>query len=234
MFRFLVLLTSFVVLTGSTALYAVESQWEKVDEDNGITVYTRSVEGFGVKQFKGIAMIEAPMEVVYEILKDSDGFKDWFGDCLKQETTVYIDELSKYFYHIVKVPVLKDRNLVGKVVFDVDHKNHTLKAEIRALQKDMIPEEFRQTAWIPESSEYVRITDLYCYFKVESAGPEKSTVIYEVLVDPAGWIPDSVANYFAVKNPKNTLANMKKMAGKPEYWEKAGKARMCDIISSKN
>ena len=59
-------------------------------------------------------------------------------------------------------------------------------------------------------------------------------MVYEVLVDPAGWIPDWVANYFAVKNPENTLANLKKMAGEKEYWDRADRIKTGELVSSKN
>ena len=94
MFQFILFLCTCLLLTGTAGFSAAENQWQKVDEDNEITVYTRPVEGFGVKQFKGIATIDAPMEVIYEILKDSEGFKEWFGDCRKQVTTLHIDDLA--------------------------------------------------------------------------------------------------------------------------------------------
>jgi len=224
----------FILLFFLIDISASENQWEKVEEDNDITVFTRSVEGFGVKQFKGVTFIDAPMEVLYEVLKDSEGFKEWFGDCLRQETTVHIDGYSKYFLHIVKVPVLKDRNLVGKVVFDIDQTNGILKAQITAQKKEMIPEEFQQSAWVPESSKFVRITDLYCNINVYQESTLKSKVVYEVLVDPAGWIPAWVANYFAVKNPETTLTNLKQMTKKQKYWESANRINAGGPASSKN
>ncbi len=230
--RFILFFCFSIGLSGLTGPATAENQWEKVGEDNGVTVYTRPVEGFGVKQFKGITDIEAPLAVLYEILKDSEGFSEWFGDCLKQETTAHIDACAKYFHHIVKVPVLKDRNLVGKVTFELDPRGRSLKARITALTRDMIPESFQAAAWIPESSDFVRITDLYCNIEVSSRGPSTSTVVYEVLVDPAGWIPAWVANYFAVKNPETTLANLKKMVKRQKYWERAGKTFRHGLVSS--
>ncbi len=217
----------------SPGLSLADNQWKMVKDKNDIQVFTRSVEGFSVKQFKGVTYVNAPMEVIYEVINDSKNTHHWFGDCLRQKTTEQINATSKYIYHEVKVPILKDRNLIGKVEFTPDYAKATLRTRIMAITKNKIPEEFWKKAWQPATSKHVRITELNCTIDVISEGASKSKVVYEVLVDPAGFIPGWVANYFAESNPITTLSNLKKMVEKQVYWDRAGKLDKEELTSQR-
>lgn len=200
-----------------------DNTWELAKTKNNIKIYTRPAEGLDIKPFKGVTTIQAPLEVLHEILNDSQKFKDWFGDCLHQKTTQQINANSKYIYQTIYVPLLKNRNIVGKVEFNPDYKNGTLKATITALTKDKIPDAFQETAWHPETSKYVRITNLKCTFNITSKGPNTSEIEYEVFADMNSSvpIPEWVANHFALNNPLFTLSKLKEMVKKDIYWDKA-------------
>jgi hypothetical protein len=49
-----------------------EGPWELAKDSEGIKVYTRSVPGSSANEFKGIAEVDAPIEVIVEVFKDID------------------------------------------------------------------------------------------------------------------------------------------------------------------
>ena len=53
----------------SMALFA-ESGWKRVKNSNGIQVYTRSVAGSDLDEFKGITVVDARIEVIGEVIRD--------------------------------------------------------------------------------------------------------------------------------------------------------------------
>ena len=64
------------------AAHAGESPWSLVRERDGIAVYTRPVEGSGIREFKGSALVTASVERIRALLRDADHFKDWFPEYL--------------------------------------------------------------------------------------------------------------------------------------------------------
>src|SRR5262245_8871241 len=57
---------------------AAEASWTLDRERDGITVHTRPVAGSGIREFKGSALVAAPVESIRALLRDADHFKDWF------------------------------------------------------------------------------------------------------------------------------------------------------------
>lgn len=67
-------------------LIADGGQWEQIKDEKGITVKMRSVPGSRYKEYLTEAVINAPLEVVFEVQRDSSSYSYWFEDCIRQET----------------------------------------------------------------------------------------------------------------------------------------------------
>ena len=57
--------------------------WKKREEQNGVIGYERKVEGSKYLQTKAETTIDAPMEVLLEVLMDIPSFPQWMHKCAK-------------------------------------------------------------------------------------------------------------------------------------------------------
>src|SRR5690348_6507289 len=57
-----------------------EIVWEKIDETDGIKVYRREIPGSDLLQFKGDAIVDAPLSKVASVLFDANRAKEWMPD----------------------------------------------------------------------------------------------------------------------------------------------------------
>lgn len=203
----------FMILTGQVH---AEENWTLAKEADGIKVYTRPVPGSAANEFRGIADIEAPLEVIVEIFKDIPSYTQWYGFCkeiklLKQDT-----ENHRVIYFVLKTmgPV-KDRDFIVDTVENHDRQAGRDVVVLNAVKEDLVP----------RKSRYVRMTDVSGSYVMTRVDHNRTHIVYTVKADPAGYIPAFVSNVMQKDQPYLTLKGLREMAGKDEYYQKAGMVR---------
>ena len=79
-YLYVALLAVLLALTSGTVFSA--SNWKKEFMKNGISVYTRPIEGSSFKEFKGVGMIHASMEACQKVLMDIPNLTIWMPNCI--------------------------------------------------------------------------------------------------------------------------------------------------------
>ena len=77
----LVAVSSLISLVAGGSLASAANDWSLEKQESGIDVYTRPVEGSGIKEFKAEGVVDAGVEKVLAVLRDSDRFHEWFPNC---------------------------------------------------------------------------------------------------------------------------------------------------------
>jgi hypothetical protein len=100
-----------------------EEQWKLAKDADGIKVYTRPVPGSAANEFKGIADIDAPLEVIIEIFKDIPSYPQWYGLCKEIKLLKHDSENHRVIYFVLKTtgPV-KDRDFILDTVENHDRQ----------------------------------------------------------------------------------------------------------------
>ncbi|MGC9325265.1 MAG: START domain-containing protein [Desulfomonilia bacterium] len=203
----------FVFLVSGIPADAAEGEWVLKKDEEGIKVYTRTVEGSDANEFQGIADIDAPLDVILEVFKDIPSFPQWYGFCkdirqLKQDT-----ETHRVIYFVLETPwPVKDRDMVIDVVEDVDKQAGKALITMNVSSEDLVPPQ----------KDYVRMTVVKGMSVLDRAGDDKTRVVYTVLADPAGYIPAAISNMLQKEQPFLTLKGLREMVKKDIYYEKAG------------
>jgi hypothetical protein len=199
----------------ATGLHA-EEPWKLAKEDDGIKVYTRPVPGSAANEFKGIADIDAPIEVIHEVFKDIPSFTQWYGFCKEIKQLQQDSENHRVIYFVLKTtgPV-KDRDMVVDTLDNFDRQAGRLTVVMTGVKEDIVPRQ----------DKYVRMTDINGTYLITRTDPDKTHVIYTVKADPAGYIPAFISNILQKDQPFLTLKGLREMVKKDVYYQKAGIAR---------
>ena len=193
-----------------------EEPWKLAKEAEGIKVFTRSVPGSSADEFKGIAEIDAPVEVIVEVFKDIPSFTQWYGFCKEIKLLKHDSENHRVMYFVLKTmgPV-KDRDLVMEAFDKFDKQAGTNTIAISALKEELVPIQ----------DKYVRMTDLNATYSMNRIDQDRAHVVYTVKADPAGYIPAFISNIIQKDQPFLTLKGLREMVKKDVYYQKAGIVR---------
>lgn len=206
----------FVVFVLSAMGLHAEEPWKLAKDAEGIKVFTRSVPGSSADEFKGIAKIDAPVEVIVEVFKDIPSFTQWYGFCKEIKLLKHDSENHRVMYFVLKTmgPV-KDRDLVMEAFDKFDKQAGTNTIAISALKEELVPIQ----------DKYVRMTDLNATYSMNRIDQDRTHVVYTVKADPAGYIPAFISNIIQKDQPFLTLKGLREMVKKDVYYQKAGIVR---------
>lgn len=199
-----------------------KGKWEVVSEKNGITIENRTVKGFKMKQLRAHCEVDAPIEVIYEVMDYADKYNEWFGDCVVQKEVKRISEYEKICYHVMDVPwPLSDRDAVARVTTKADWNKGEVEYRVDSIRK---PEDSK---WgmdpVTKDNDRVRMPVMDGVFTFSRITPGKSKFTYIAIADPGIPLPGWVLNMFSTTQPFKTLDNIRKQVKKQLYWEMAGK-----------
>jgi len=221
----LLLITCCLTILATTATAdTFHGDWELAMDKNGIKAYSRKIAGSGIFEFRAVMVVEAPIEVVGEMLRDVPAVSEWLPYCDKSRLLKMEDRNNFTIYFSLDLPwPVKDRDLVMKSVteYDFDHG--------RAVS-DLYNTE---AASCPPKESHIRIPDMTGQYVFEFITREKTGIIHTYRADIAGSLPEWMANFATKYNIYNTFINMKKMFKKQKYIELAGKSpdrKICERI----
>lgn len=188
-----------------------EDGWQVVSHETGLTLYTRSVEGQALKEFRGVLRVSAPMREVVRTLVDVDAMPQWFfnmqearlldigtaaGSSLAEGSHLYV--VIKGFWPV------SDRDAVLQLQLSQDPKTLVL-----SLTGTATPD------YYPPMRERVRIPQLLSGWTVTPLSATETEIRFDGHADPGGRIPLWVANLVVVQLPKVTLHNLRARLQKP-------------------
>jgi hypothetical protein len=186
----------------------VHGDWELVMDKNGIKAYSRKIAGSGIFEFRAVMVVDAPIEVVGEMLRDVPAVSEWlpYCDAARLVETEDRNNFTTYFSLDLPWPV-KDRDLVMKSVTRYDF-------DLGRAVSDLFD---TQAAACPLRETHIRIPEMKGQYVFEFITREKTGIIHTYRADIGGSLPDWMANYATQNNMYNTFVNMKKMIKKEKY-----------------
>lgn len=196
---------------GMTSIAGAAANWAKIKDNDGIKSYERNVPGTNLKEYIAVTTIDAKMEVIGEVLRDTPEFPKWISDCVDARIVKRYDRNTFVLYLTLSPPLIEKRDIVLKDEAVYDYENGNAVINFFCTDEVKIPLEKNRTRVIVMEGSY----------KMEYLGRNKTKFIYKLKVDPAGNIPKRIA-YSVMKNyPYDTLKKLKKMVMNNKYAEAA-------------
>jgi len=181
------------------ASWALEADWTEVKHHNDIRVYNRPIAGSPLKEFKGVALMDASLSECIKVLDDSAAYHHWF----------------QYVSDVRELKVNADHSKVLYVVHDlpwpVQDRDNVLFGEIK--QNPATLEVLISISGMPtflgKDERYIRVPQAKAQFVLSPVTKEKTQVTYFANVDSGGDIPAWLSNAVAVDAPYYTLKKMR-------------------------
>lgn len=179
--------------------------WDLEKEKNGITVHTRVVEGSELKEFRGKTKLKAALSTVISLMEDNPNYVTWLKNCKQAEAIKVLNTKEKYIYIQNGAPwPVNDRDFVIHTIFSQDKNTGAVTYTIRPIANI-----------VAEKDGIVRGT-LKGFWKFVPVGDEVE-VTYQLLSEPGGRVPTSIANFVVVDIPYETLRKMKEKVTESKY-----------------
>lgn len=201
-----------ILLLAAATLYA--GAWKLARNEAGIKIYTQKVEGQALDKFKAVGVVSAPLAIIVEVLKDVNNYHKWYGDCKSQKEIKRYSELETLVYHVQKVPVISNRDVVVRGKISVNYKKGTATQVMRA-----VPSNYGT------NSGNVRMPFMQGSFVLKQVSPNSTRVVYTMLANPGGSVPGWLAGSTAKKQPFKTLVGLRKVVKNPKYEALAKKVK---------
>ncbi len=190
-------LTLFALILASSPI-AASAEWTLDKQENGIDVYTRPVSGSGIKEFKGTAELDGDLEAVLRVLRDSDGYKNWFPNTRESKLLDRSNDVS-YQYSVMGAPwPVSDRDNVFRSVTRRDEKTGIVDIKVTAAPD-----------YYPEQEDRVRVRKANGTWKLEPLDSKRTRVTFTMHLEPGGGIPQWMINTRIVATPFEALSNLR-------------------------
>ena len=184
---------------GEGTAEAGEVAWRLARERDGIVVHTRPVEGSGIREFRGSALIAAPPDAVHARLRDADRFVDWFPNTSESRLLSRRGEIA-YQYSVLDAPwPVSDRDNVLRSESSIEPATGRVRILVVAAPDDY-----------PEQPGRVRVRRARGEWLLEPVGPGQTRVTFTMHLEPGGGVPAWLIDARIVETPFEALANLRR------------------------
>jgi hypothetical protein len=185
-----------------TSSGSAQENWNLVKEEAGIKVYTKAESGSRYKAFKAEMQVSCNIEDILNVLKNTDTINKWVVNC-KEVKLLGTGNHEQYYYIETSLPLpFENRDMVY----------HFQYIEISSGQERVnvtgIPE------YIQPRKGIVRMVKANGYWLLTSVDADKTSVIYQMHVEPGGLIPAWLANPFIKNVPYSTFKELREIVQK--------------------
>ncbi|MDP4268160.1 MAG: START domain-containing protein [Bacteroidota bacterium] len=212
-----IFLLAVILLNSALAQAGSQESWSLRTDKNGVKVYTRSVKGSQMKEFKGETYVKCTLGSLANLIDDISSYPKWMYNCKSAERIKKISIREGYSYYVNSCPwPLDDRDIVIHYYMKQD-----------PLTKEIVINMIGEKSYIPEKKNYIRVPNFRGIWQFT---PEKNGLVkvtYQTYSETGGTVPSSLVNAFSVDLPYNTLLNLKNKLNNT----KAGEFKSPTIIS---
>jgi hypothetical protein len=205
-----VLLCGLLALAPTAARAAEKGEWESVSQHDGVVVDRRAVPGSSLKEFRGRAVIDAPLAAILAVFSDVGRATEWMDRCKASSLVDDLGDREKVVYNRTGAPwPVADRDAVLHNLVSFDPEERRVRLEFSTVDSTKMP---------PQKGA-VRMPFLrgHWYFWPESE--RRTRVEYQVHANPGGRLPVWLINYASRDLPHKTIAGLRAQLKRRSYPE---------------
>ncbi len=199
--RFLVLVTLFFT---TFSVYA-QNDWHLESDKKGLSLYTRTVEGQPLKDFRGIIRIKATFSQVVSALSNAEKMPAWFY--LMKETEVKMINSQTYLYLVIGgIWPIQDRDAFVRIKVSQNSQTKAI-----TFSTSVVADIY------PISPKRIRIPSMNSGFSVTPISENETEVRLDGNANPGGAIPAWAANLVVTRLPEKTLLKLRELLEEKPY-----------------
>lgn len=184
------------------------TDWIQHSSSDGIISFTKSLKDSSLTGYKGICIIESPIDVVYSVLADVPGHSTWIKFCAESKTIKSISPNASIHYYNFDIPwPFINRDIVVSTSTENDTVYGVITINSHALKEPVVP--------IRKS--HLRITDSNHKWTLEKIAPNKTKVTFISMTSLQGAVPTFLNTLISRTIPDSTLKTLKEIASSPNH-----------------
>jgi hypothetical protein len=192
------------------SLNSTGQPWNLKLDKAGIKVYTRSVTGSNVQEFKGEVVAKSNMATILGVIDSIVEYPKWMYECTYAERVKKINRESGYIYTVIHSPwPLSDRDLNTYYQVKQDSLSKVITVAMKGV-KD----------YLPEKKDIVRIPAMTGFWQLIPVAKGVTKIVYQVHCESGGSVPASIVNAYITDTPYFNLLNLRKIVESPLYPKK--------------
>jgi|WetSurMetagenome_2_1015567.scaffolds.fasta_scaffold111940_1 hypothetical protein len=177
--------------------------WELIKEKDSIKIYTSVEAGKSLKSYRGVTIINASVEKIFTVMEDVNNTDWWDKNLTRIKVLLYEKDKRAQCYMVYDLPApVTDRDLCVNVTVTID--NITGERRIDAIALNGL---------IPEQDNLVRIKDYRQTWTISPLDKERTHVVLEGFIDPAGAVPDWLSNMLLADTPLKAISGLREKMG---------------------
>lgn len=178
--------------------------WNLVKEESGIKVYTKTEPGSEYKAFKAEMDVSCTIDTFIAVLKNMETVNNWVVNC-KGVKLINTEGNDRYYYIETYLPwPFESRDMVYRFQY----------IEISAGQVKVIVSGL--PGYIQPLEGITRMAKADGYWLLTSTDTNKTSITYQMHVEPGGSIPPWLANPFIKNVPYSTFRELRNIVQKSE------------------
>ncbi len=194
------------------ALVSADGEWNSEKNKDDIAVFSRSVPGSGLREFKAVSDVAAKAADAVNVIEDVDHYTDWFPGIKEIKIIKKIGSAESIVYELEDVPFpMNNRDCVFDITsaYDSDTKITTLR--INALPD-----------YIQPKKGIVRMKNVAAFWRfVPDDANGIVTVSYQIYAEPGGNVPAWAANKSMSKRVFAVFTKLREQLKGPKYSDAA-------------
>ncbi len=205
--RYLQVLMMLMVVASVSSAMASGDAWRAEKDADGIRMYTRAVEGWDIREVRGVMQIKGTVSSLVAVIED-ESVAPQLNEFVVKSSVVQRDSGTRYrLYTLTKMPwPLKDRDVLMQREISTDPASGVVTI-VDDATRDLMP----------AKKGLVRIVKSRQQWTLTPAADGRVDVELRLLSDPAGPIPTSLINSLSVSTPFKTLVKLRELAQLATY-----------------
>jgi hypothetical protein len=201
------LLMIVVLLLASPFARATEADWKLEKDADGIQIYTRAVDGWQIREMRGVTRVDARLASVVAVIHDVSALHELSDVVASSEIRKHESDTRYQVYSMMKMPwPVSNRDILNQRSIAQDPTTLVVTIVDTATEDQL-----------PLKNDYVRILKSRQQWTLTPQAGGGVAVETRTLSDPNGPIPAALINSMAVSTPFKTLSKLKQMAQRPAY-----------------
>ena len=191
----------FILLTCVAWNSHAETQWEKVRDKSGISVYTSETDNSDIIKVKTRVIIDASLKHIQQILDNAPMRNQWVPYLAHSRIIHRFSDNERLEYSLFSAPwPASDRDFVYRMTLlhqDDDKISYSMVSEVHSL--------------MPENKDIVRAELIESIYTLTAIDNQKTHVELIFQADPKGWLPVWVINIIQKALPYLILRNLREL-----------------------
>lgn len=202
----------------ASGAFAESNDWALEHEKDGVTVYTREVEGSDYKAFKGETVIDVELNRALALMDDTAACVDWMHSCKSPVLIRKLTPLKRYTYMVNDFPwPAKDRALLLSATISQEMRSRVVTVALENVELESL--EPSDKARVPLDNGAVLMERAEGFFRFTPLGGNRTHVEYQMHIEPGGALPASIVNAKLIDTPFNTLRAMQSVVTEEKYTD---------------